>query len=289
MKNFLLLHHPKLPRSLALAEDWASRLAELGAHATILSAWDDREICRHLPQHEMAITLGGDGTVLRAARLCAPLGTPIFSIKLGRVGFLSEIEPDQFDPHVLVEDKFWIEERAMLHALCLREGETVGSFEALNDVVVGRGALARVIRLATFIDGDYLATFVADGAIVATATGSTAYVFAAGGPILAPEVKTLVLVPIAPYLSQVKSLVLPEGSRVVIRLETDHAGILTVDGQTDVQLQNGDEISVAASTHVARFARLRKHTYFYGTLVHRLRERTSEEEKEAAQRIGSRT
>lgn len=289
MKNFLLLHHPKLPRSLALAEAWAARFAELGAHATVLSAWDDAEIIAHLATHEMAITLGGDGTVLRTARLCAPSGTPIFSVKMGRVGFLSEIEPDQFDPTVLVDDKFWIEERAMLHALCLRDGETVGSFEALNDVVVGRGALARVIRLATFIDGDYLATFVADGAIVGTATGSTAYVFAAGGPILAPEVKTLVLVPIAPYLSQIKSLVLPEGSRVVMRLETDHHGILTVDGQTDVELRNGDEISIAASAHVARFARLRQKTYFYRTLVRRLRERTTEEDKEAAQRIRGQT
>ncbi len=109
MKNFLLLHHPKLPRSLALAEAWADRFAELGARATIISAWDDAEILRQLPTNEMAITLGGDGTVLRTARLCAPSGMPIFSVKMGRVGFLSEVEPDQFDATVLVEDKFCIE------------------------------------------------------------------------------------------------------------------------------------------------------------------------------------
>ena len=130
------------------------------------------------------------------------------------------------------------------------------------------------------IDGDYLTTFVADGAIVATATGSTAYVFAAGGPILAPEVKTLVLVPIAPYLSQVRSLVLPEGSHVVLRLETDHNSILTIDGQIDIELENGDEIMVQASSNVARFARLQSHTYFYRTLVNRLRERGIEMRQE---------
>jgi NAD+ kinase len=125
-----------------------------------------------------------------------------------------------------------------------------------------------------------LTTFVADGAIVATATGSTAYVFANGGPILAPEVKTLVLVPIAPYLSQVKSLVLPEGSRVLFRLDADHRSILTIDGQIDVELEDGDEIRVQASTHVARFARLQSRTYFYRTLVERLRERGVESQKE---------
>src|SRR5512143_4163050 len=280
VKNFLLLYHPKLARARVLAQDWAERIAQLGAHATILSAWDDTAIGQCVPQFDLAITLGGDGTVLRASRLCSTCHVPILGVKLGRVGFLSEVEPEQFDPRVLVEETYWIEERTMLHAACSRDGAPLGDFEALNDVVVGRGALARVIRIATFIDGDYLTTFVADGAIVATATGSTAYVFAAGGPILAPEVKTLVLVPIAPYLSQIRSLVLPEGSRVLFRLETDHRAILPIDGQTDIELQDGDRVSVEASTNVARFVRLRPRTYFYRTLVKRLRERTAEEEKE---------
>ncbi len=277
--NVLLLHHPKLSRSKTLATQWATEITGLGAKATIVSAWDDAEITRCVPHCDLAVTLGGDGTMLRAARLCAPARVPILGVKLGRVGFLSEIEVEQFDARALVDGAYWIEERTMLHAACTRNGAAVGAFEALNDVVVGRGALARVIRLATYIDGDYLTTFVADGAIVATATGSTAYVFAAGGPILAPEVKTLALVPIAPYLSQIRSLVLPEGSRVLFRLETDHRAILTIDGQTDVELQDGDQVTVEASPHLARFARLQPRTYFYRTLVKRLRERSSEEEK----------
>jgi NAD+ kinase len=276
MKRFLLLHHPKLPHSLTLAQEWSAQLERLGARSSIISAWDEPTITKQLSEIDLTITLGGDGTILRAARLCAPACIPILGINLGRVGFLSEMRPEEFNARALVDGTYWIEERMMLHSTFSRNGTTLGAYEALNDVVVGRGKLARVIRLETYIDGDYLSTFVADGAIVATATGSTAYVFAAGGPILAPEVKTLVFVPIAPYLSQVKSLVLPEGSRVLLRLDTDHRSILTIDGQIDIELENGDEILVQASTNVARFVRFQPRTYFYRTLVERLRERGAE-------------
>ncbi len=283
MNRILLLHHPKIPRALELAREWSTEFGRLGAQATLLDAWNDAEIAQATTQNELTITLGGDGTILRAARLCAPNRVPILGVKLGRVGFLSEIVPEQFDAHAIIENKFWIEERTMVSASLMRVGKSIGTFEALNDVVIGRGKLARVIRLATFIDGDYLTTFVADGAIVSTATGSTAYVSAAGGPILAPEVKSLVLVPIAPYLSQVKSLVLPQGSRVTFKLMTDHRSILTIDGQIDVELENGDEVAVSESAHAARFARLQSRTYFYRTLVDRLREReTRDQQREAS-------
>jgi NAD+ kinase len=273
MKHVLLLHHPKLAHSLTLAQNWSNQFEALGVRTTLISAWDEADIIHQAERSDLAITLGGDGTILRAARALAPIRVPILGINLGRVGFLSEMQPEQFDLRALIQGQYWLEERMMLHASFSRQGITLGEYEALNDIVVGRGTLARVIRLATSIDGDYLKTFVADGAIVATATGSTAYCFAAGGPILAPEVKTLVLIPIAPYLTQLKSLVLPEGTHVLFRLETDHDAILTVDGQVDIKLQNGDQVEVKASPHIARFARLQPRTYFYGTLVDRLRER----------------
>jgi NAD+ kinase len=281
MRQLLLLHHPKLPHSLALARQWSAQLDALGARGLIVSAWDEPAIGECIRDAELAITLGGDGTILRAARLCAPVGVPILGINLGRVGFLSELAPDEFDARAVLDRGYWIEERTMLRATFSRDGGPVRTFTALNDVVVGRGKLARVVRLSTYIDGDFLATFVADGAIVGTATGSTAYVAAAGGPILAPVVKTLVLVPIAPYLSQIRSLVLPEGSHVLLRLETDHGSILTIDGQIDIELQNGDEIMVQASDHYARFARFQPATYFYRTLVERLRERGAEMKRES--------
>jgi NAD+ kinase len=276
MKHFLFLTHPKLPRSPVLAQQWSAEFDALGARTSIISAWDEAAIAASLDGVDLAITLGGDGTILRAARLCASVGVPILGINLGRVGFMSELRPEEFSARALLDDACWIEERMMLHATFSRGGSERGTYEALNEVVVGRGKLARVIRLATYIDNSYLTTFVSDGAIVATATGSTAYVSAAGGPILAPEVKTLVLVPIAPYLSPVRSLVLPEGSCVLLRLKADHRSILTIDGQIDIELEDGDEIQVQASAHTARFARFQPRTYFYRTLVERLGERGAE-------------
>jgi NAD+ kinase len=259
-----------------------NELEELGARAMVISAWNETGIQQNCADAQLAITLGGDGTILRTARSCAPARVPILGINLGRVGFLSELAPAEFNARTIAEGAYWIEERTMLHSTLTRDGALRGEFEALNDVVVGRGKLARVVRLATHIDGDYLKTFIADGAIVATATGSTAYCFATGGPILAPSVKTLVLVPISPYLTQIRSLVLPEGSRVMFHLTTDHHAILTVDGQIDVELQDGDEVTVRASEHVARFARLQSPTYFYRTLVERLREHCVERSESGA-------
>jgi NAD+ kinase len=273
VKTCLLLYHPKVARASGIAEHWAAQLDDLGVQSIVTSAWDDTGIARWIGLADLAITLGGDGTILRAARVCSPWGVPILGVKMGRVGFLSEIEPEQFDARALVDTKYWLEERTMLHAVHSRNGVELGAYEAMNDAVVARGRVARVIRLVTFVDGDYLATFIADGAIVATATGSTAYAFAAGGPILAPEVRSLVLVPVAPYLSQIKSLVLPQGSHIRFRVEAHQTAVLTIDGQMDVELQHGDEVSAAASEHVARFVRVRPRTYFYPTLVERLRSR----------------
>jgi NAD+ kinase len=276
MKPILLLHHPKLPHSLVLAQQWVKELEALGAPTVLISAWDETAIRQQATDAQLAITLGGDGTILRAGRACAAARVPILGINFGRVGFLSEMQPAQFDARAIVQGTYWIEERLMLHAVLWRDGSSHGSFDALNDVVVGRGKLARVVRLATYIDGDFLKKFISDGAIVATATGSTAYCYATGGPILAPEVKTLVLVPICPYMSQLHTLVLPEGSCVKFRLETDHRAILTVDGQVDVELENDDEVTVQASEHIAQFARFQPRTYFYRTLALRLREPGSE-------------
>jgi NAD+ kinase len=149
VKQILLLHHPKLPRSLTLAQQWAAELDQRGARAALVSAWDEPAIKQRVGAADLAITLGGDGTLLRAARVCAPARVPILGINLGRVGFMSEMLPEEFNARVIVDGMYWIEERAMLHAELSRGGAALGAFEALNDVVVGRGKLARVIRLAT--------------------------------------------------------------------------------------------------------------------------------------------
>jgi NAD+ kinase len=281
MKRLALVYHPKIPRAIELAHAWAEQLKALGANPLVFSGWDDAELARHLDSTDLFVTLGGDGTLLHVARIAAANSAAAIGVKLGRQGFLSEILPEHFPELApkLLDGAYWIEERLMLDAALTRAGQTLGTYTALNDVVVSRGELARVIRVATFIDDDLMTTYIADGVIVATATGSTAYSLACGGPILAPEVKTLVLTPIAPYLSPIRSVVLPEGARVRLQLQSHDQSILTIDGQMDVQMQFGDQVSVAASPYLARFARLQPRTYFYGTLAARLRERGLDNDK----------
>jgi NAD+ kinase len=172
-------------------------------------------------------------------------------------------------PRVLSGD-YWIEERMMLRACTWRDSDLLGEHVALNDVVVSRGSLARVVRLHTNIDGDNLTTYIADGLIISTPTGSTAYALAVGGPILPPELYNILVIPIAPHLTLGRAIVLSVGSRVTVHVETDHQAILTVDGQFEFELMDGDRVEVQASPHVSRFIRLGKRTYFYHTLMARL-------------------
>jgi NAD+ kinase len=195
----------------------------------------------------------------------------VLGIKMGRLGFLAELEPDEWRsalPRVLAGD-YWLEERMMLSAEYHR-GDDCRHYEALNDVVVSRGSLARIVRLETHIDGSYLTTYAADGLIVATATGSTAYALAAGGPILPPELQNLLLIPIAPHLSMNRAIVLGRQDTVNVRVQTDHQAILTVDGQFEYDLLDGDVVTVQASPHTSRFVRLQDRAYFYRNLMDRL-------------------
>jgi NAD+ kinase len=272
MRQIGLLHHPKLPATQPLAEAMARTVEEQGAAAWIGSTWDEEAVRAEIANLDLLVTLGGDGSILRAARMACEQNVAVLGVNMGRLGFLTELEPEEWDgalPRLLTGD-FWIEERMMLYAE-YRRGETRRGYEALNDVVVSRGSLARIVRLETHIDGGYLTTYAADGLIIATPTGSTAYAHAAGGPILPPELKNILLIPIAPHLSIERAIVLGQGGTVKVQVQTDHQAILTVDGQFEYELQNGDWVTVQASRHVSRFVRLQDRTYFYRTLMERLR------------------
>lgn len=158
----------------------------------------------------------------------------------------------------------------MLRVTSWRGEELTSEGEALNDAVVGRGARGRAVHLLASVDGGELARYVADGVIIATPTGSTAYALAAGGPILPPELRNILLVPVAPHLSMERPIVLAEGVTVRISVVGHRPAVLMVDGQTKAELRDQDVVSVEASPHVARFARVRERTYFYKTLVKRL-------------------
>jgi NAD+ kinase len=190
-------------------------------------------------------------------------------INLGRFGFLTEIRQDKWREIMprLVAGDFWLERRMMLRAEQLRASEVLGQWEVLNEVWVGRGEIVRPVHLSTLGDDRFLTTYVADGLIASTPTGSTAYALAAGGPILPPELRTILLVPVAPHLSIDRPIVLAEGSSVSITVYTDHQAVLSVDGQNPVSIDNRDRVNVRASEHTVEFVRFQDPGYFYRNLT----------------------
>ena len=243
-----------------------------GASAWVTSSWHEGAIKDRLSYLDLFITLGGDGSMLRATRLAASYDIPILGVNLGRLGFLVEVQPAEWRDRLRQAflGDFWIEERMMLRAEHLHQGQVANVYEALNEVVISRGQLARVVRLHTHIDGGFLTPYTADGLIVATATGSTAYALAAGGPILPPELKNFLLIPLAPHLSLERAIVLSKGVTVRVQISTDHTAVLTVDGQFEIEVADGDELAMSASPAVGRFVRLQDKNYFYQTLLQRL-------------------
>lgn len=269
-----IFHHPRKPQSLELAEQMSEMLLREGCVPWVTSSWAEDAIAAQASGLDLIITLGGDGSILRAARLGSRYEVPILGVKMGRVSFLGEVSPDDYRQaltRVLAGD-YWVEEHMMLRAGVFRQETPIcQEHEALNEVVVSRGRLARLVRTAASVDGSLLTTYNADGVIVATPTGSTGYALAVGGPVLPPELRNILLIPIAPHLSLDRAVILPQGAAVELQVFADHQTILTVDGQFLVELQNEDVVKIAASPHQAHFVRLQDRAYFYRTLLERLR------------------
>jgi NAD+ kinase len=278
-RRFAVAAHPKIADAVSRAAEIAEFLAARGA-ATQHGALQDEDIVTRLQQgaFDMLVALGGDGTMLRAGHLCAASQVPILGINLGRFGFLTEVHPDQWRPvleRILVGD-YWVERRMMLRAEHQSaDGQVRSHWEVLNECVVGRGVVARPVRLTAEIDGRYLTTYVADGVIAATATGSTAYALAAGGPILPPTLRNILLVPLAPHLSVDRAIVLDEGSSVRITVHTDHQAALSVDGHPPERILDGESVTVRASEHSASFVRVQDPGYFYRNLTSRMNQNPS--------------
>ena len=214
---------------------------------------------------DLVIVLGGDGTLLSAARVFAATGTPILSVNLGSLGFLTEIPLS--DLYLTLEN--WcagtsdIDLRTLLHATLVRDGVPIREWDALNDVVVAKGTIARMADYTVLIDGQLVATFRADGIIIATPTGSTAYNLAANGPIVMPSVDATLVTPICPHLLTIRPMVMPGSSLITIRVEgVPNQIILTIDGQEAVDLQLGDEVQCRRSDATVRLLRLRPNGLF---------------------------
>ena len=231
----------------------------------------DEAIYRRVKQgdFDVLIALGGDGTMLRTGHLGGPSGVPILGINLGRFGFLTEIAQDQWEeflPRMLAGD-YWLEKRMMLCAEQWCADSLLGKWDVLNEVVVSRGQIIRPVRVTAHVDGRFLTTYVADALIAATPTGSTAYALAAGGPILPPELRNILLVPVAPHLSLDRAIVLAEGSSVSITVDVDHQAVFSVDGQLPIGLTSDDRVHVYASPHIVKFIRFQDPGYFYRNLT----------------------
>jgi NAD+ kinase len=238
--------------------------------SVLLAKTDSEELKRRLVQREfdLLIALGGDGTMLRAGHLTAPLGIPVLGINLGRFGFLMQLTKSDWKECLprLLSGEYKIENRMMLQAEHWREKKLLGSFQVINEVVVCRGQVVRPIRIHARVDGHSLASYVADGLIAATPTGSTAYALAVNGPIMPPELRNILIVPVAPHLSMSQAVILHEGACVEFSTTSDHQAVMSVDGHPPEHLKNGDIVAVKASEYQFKFVVFQKPGYFYKNL-----------------------
>jgi NAD+ kinase len=273
-KRPVVTANPKAQEAFAEGEAIAKYLSSRGLDTPCGSLYDE-DLRKRVKSGEfdMLIAVGGDGSMLRAGHLCAPPKVPILGVNLGTIGFLIQIERNEWYGYLekLFNGDAWIENRMMLHADHMRAGEQLGNWNALNEVVVGRGQLLRPVRLTASVDGRELTSYVADGLIASTATGSTAYALAAGGPILPPELRNILLVPIAPHLSVDRAVVLAEGSSVTIKVNGENA-VISVDGQPPTPLMEDDLVNVRAANVTAQFVRFGDPGYFYRNLTAHMNE-----------------
>jgi len=272
-KKIGILFQPKTSAAVTLAKELAKVVEGMGAPVWLCSAWEEEKACAQVDGTRFIVCLGGDGTILRAARIASPAGVPIVGVNLGRVGFMTEITADDALSRVpaFVEGEGWVEERAMLQAELV--SANTPPYHALNDAVVGRGERCRLIRVKTTVNDEPLTTYKCDGVIIATATGSTGYALAAGGPILHPQSEEIVMKPIAAHLSQSTALVLPADATVKLQVSTTHKATLSIDGQIEVPLSDGDAVRVRRSPYVTRLLKSQWPAAFYDTLVQKLEKR----------------
>ncbi len=218
-----------------------------------------------LPGHvDVVAVFGGDGTFLYAARLVAGSGVPLLGINLGSLGFLTEVKLEEMHEALnrLLSGRYWLEERVMLHVEVSRGGDRLAQFLALNDAVINKGALARIIDLEISVNSELVTITRADGLIISTPTGSTAYSISAGGPILYPTLGAFIITPICPHTLSNRPVVVPDSAPVGICLRHGEDVMLTVDGQVGMPLREGDCIHFVKSASTIRLIQATSSTFF---------------------------
>jgi NAD+ kinase len=273
IKKVGILYHPRVEPTLVKAQELENSLVMQGISVWICSAWEKEGIKTMLEGTDLLLTVGGDGTILRAVQAVIPGITPITGINQGKLGFLTEFDAAEAVKKLplLINGKSWIDQRSMLQAELISEGQEPRVFHALNDIIMARGEIARIIRVDVTIAGQPFTTYKTDAVIIATATGSTGYALAARGPIMYPQSRDLLLLPVAPHLCPSYPIIVPETAEIVLRLNTYHAATLSVDGHINVPLSDGDTVTVKRSPNVTRFYRIRDENSFYRSLEDKLK------------------
>ncbi len=273
MRNVGVVVKPNKPEAGPILRELVAWLGARGreaildreAAAVCAGAGPGRPRTEVVDRADLLIVLGGDGTLLSAARLIGSREVPILGVNLGGLGFLTEVTLQELFPtlEAVLRGEFTVSRRMTLSARILREGEVVESHEALNDVVLTKSAPSRILDLETHVNGEYVSTFRADGLIVSTPTGSTAYCLSAGGPIIYPTLPALVVIPICPHTLTNRPLVLPDSAVIEIAHGLQGEEIhLTLDGQVGIGLRRRDVVSVQRSARTITLVKSPKLNYF---------------------------
>lgn len=272
MKKIAIFAKVHDPRCQDVAIELIKWLEEKG-HTPLVEAHLSRHLsCREGAESadipdiaDLVVVLGGDGTLISVARLVGDQEVPILGVNLGSLGFLTEITLDELYPVLesCLAGDYRVSERMMLRAAVERDGKEIQSHQVLNDVVINKGALARIVDLETKVDGNWLTTFKSDGLIISTPTGSTGYSLAAGGPIIHPSLECLVITPICPHTLTNRPIVVDAEAVITVTLKSDKEDVfLTLDGQVGMELKGGDVIRVRRAAHRTRLVMSRSKDYF---------------------------
>lgn len=272
-----ILAHPKRTNTVPVAKEAQAIAQQHGVEVWLKETWSPDDLHSDLPKADVIVAIGGDGAILQAARLCAPYQVPVFGLNMGYLGFLTEASPEDWEQSLkrIIAGDYWIESRLMIQGSVWRDGACLVDDNALNDVVVSRGAIAKAVRLEAYIGEQWATTYNADGLIIATATGSTAYALAVGGPILPPELDNILMVPVAPHFSLERPVILSQGATVkIVASEFSQAQmVVSIDGRHHTELESKDEVHVRASEYRSLFLRLQDRNYFFRSLMDRMEPR----------------
>lgn len=270
MKRVVIVAKRQWPRALPLARQVARLVERHGAVAlydpeTARALGITRSVRSGLPAADLYVVIGGDGTLLSVARAIAARPRPILGVNLGGLGFLAEIGPEEVEQALgeVLNGRFALDRRMALDVTLVRSRRNIARHKVLNDVVINKSALARIIELRLTINGQFVTVYRADGLIVSTPTGSTAYSLSAAGPLIHPEMSALLISPICPHTLTMRPLVVPEGSRVEVTLRSEDSEVyLTLDGQVGHPLRPGDKVRVRRNREPVLMVRSPRKSYF---------------------------